>query len=173
MRLFTAYAGGLLASDSSPEPVSYASALTDPPVTDQGEEVAFAAGVLDSLWSMAGRAPVWELLRTAISRTGYEATLALSDRESGGMGRQRNNVLKLLEFAREWGGSSLSEFLRRVQALKGARSARGRGFGKHAGKRSSAVDVDPRCKRVGVPGGGNRRSGQKKNSTDVRFPHPA
>jgi ATP-dependent helicase/nuclease subunit A len=114
---------------SSPEPVSYASALTDPPVTDQGEEVAFAAGVLDSLWSMAGRAPVWELLRTAISRTGYEATLALSDRESGGMGRQRNNVLKLLEFAREWGGSSLSEFLRRVQALKAQEAREGEALG--------------------------------------------
>ena len=111
------------------EPVSLQVALKSPPVTDQGEEIDFAAGVLAALWSMAGRTPVWELLRTAINKTGYEATLALSDLQAGGMGRQRTNVLKLVEFAQGWGGASLSEFLKRVQALKAQEAREGEALG--------------------------------------------
>jgi ATP-dependent helicase/nuclease subunit A len=113
----------------SPEVLSFAAALNDPPTTDQQQEVSFASVVLGDLWSLAGRAPVWELLREAINKTGYEATLALSDQASGGMGRQRSNVLKLLEFARQWGGASLSEFLRRVQALKAQEAREGEALG--------------------------------------------
>ncbi|MBE0408232.1 MAG: UvrD-helicase domain-containing protein [Anaerolineales bacterium] len=117
-------------NERSPDPRSYTAALQDPPSTNQGEEVAFAAEVLAALWSLAGRAPVWELLRAAVSKTGYEAALAISDRDSGGMGRRRSNVLKLLEFAREWGGANLSEFLRRVQALKAQEAREGEALGK-------------------------------------------
>ncbi|MFU8773701.1 MAG: 3'-5' exonuclease, partial [Anaerolineales bacterium] len=117
-------------NERSPDPRCYAAALQDPPRTDQDEEVAFAAEVLAALWSLAGRAPVWELLREAVSKTGYEAALAIFDRDSGGMGRRRSNVLKLLEFAREWGGANLSEFLRRVQALKAQEAREGEALGK-------------------------------------------
>lgn len=116
-------------NERSPEPISYAAALQEPPDTDQPEEVTFAAETLAHLWSIAGRAPVWELLRAAIRNTGYEAALALADRQAGGMGRQRSNVLKLLEFAREWGGASLSEFLRRVQALRAQEAREGEALG--------------------------------------------
>jgi len=116
-------------NERSPESIAYAAALQEPPDTDQPDEVAFAAETLAYLWSIAGRAPVWELLRAAISKTGYESALALADRQAGGMGRQRSNVLKLLEFAREWGGASLSEFLRRVQALRAQEAREGEALG--------------------------------------------
>ena len=97
-------------------------ALT-PALTAQPGQVEFAAAVLDELWRLAGRVDVWRLLRTALDRTGYEATLALIDRDQGGSGRQLSNVRKLLELARGQGGAGLSDFLRSVQDLR-AREAR-------------------------------------------------
>jgi ATP-dependent helicase/nuclease subunit A len=123
----------------SEEPHQFATALQNPASTDQEQEVSFALQVLSGLWKLAGHVAVWELLREAINRTGYEVALALSDRQSGGMGRQRSNVVKLLEFARQWGGASLSEFLRRVQALKAQEVREGEALG--ATPESGAVQL--------------------------------
>ena len=105
-------------------------ALSAPPPTDQPDEVTFAAETLAALRGMAGRVNVWQLLRAALDRTGYEATLALSDAASAPgavrvekTGRSRSNVAKFLALAREQGGASLSDFLRRVEDLR-AREAR-------------------------------------------------
>ena len=100
------------------KPVSYAQALQSPPRTDQADRVICAASVLRDLWAMTGRVEVWELLREALDRTGYEAALALSDAAAGGGGRQRSNVLKFMTMARERGGVSVSDFLLRVQDLR-------------------------------------------------------
>jgi len=86
------------------EPVPYAQALQSPPPTGQAERVIFAASAMRDLWAMTGRVEVWELLREAVDRTGYEAALALSDSAAGGGGRQRSNVLKFMTMARERGG---------------------------------------------------------------------
>ena len=69
------------------EPAAYAAALSAPPPTDQPDEVTFAAETLAALRGMAGRVNVWQLLRAALDRTGYEATLALSDAASARSGR--------------------------------------------------------------------------------------
>lgn len=108
------------------EPAAYAVALSAPPPTDQPHEVAFAAETLAVLQTMAGRVNVWQLLRAALDRTGYEATLALEDSDpvrGEKTGRARGNVAKFLALARERGGASLSDFLRRVEDLR-AREAR-------------------------------------------------
>ena len=102
------------------KPIGYAQALNDPPHTDQPEQVARTAEILNNLWSLRGRVSVWKLVRNALDQTAFEVTLALMDRESG---RQLNNVGKFMEFTRDHGGSSLSEFLRKVQDLR-AREAR-------------------------------------------------
>lgn len=104
-------------------PASFYHSLQVPPVTAQPQQVAFAARVLAELCHLAGRVDAWRLLRTALDRTGYEATLALIDRDLGGSGRQRSNVHKLLELARQQGGGGLSQFLRNVLDLR-AREAR-------------------------------------------------
>jgi len=108
--------GGVLS-----EPAAYFSALSAPPPTAQPDEVTCAARTLAALRDMAGRVSVWQLLRTALDRTGYEATLALNDLDAGHdvkTGRSRGNVAKLLALARDRGGASLSEFLRRVEDLR-------------------------------------------------------
>ncbi len=105
-------------------------ALADPPPSDQVEQVAFTGRVMEEMWAMAGRADVWRLLREAVDKSGYEAALAMADltanrvtgsREGGG--RQVANLHKFLALARERGGASLSDFLRRLQDLQ-AREAR-------------------------------------------------
>jgi len=103
------------------EPAAYFAALSAPPPTAQPEAVALAAQTLTELRDMAGRVSVWQLLRTALDRTGYEATLALSDAGVGHdlrTGRSRGNVAKLLALARDRGSASLSDFLRRVEDLR-------------------------------------------------------
>ncbi|MHB0877878.1 MAG: UvrD-helicase domain-containing protein, partial [Anaerolineae bacterium] len=100
------------------QPVPLRQALASPPLTGQPERVAFAAATLANLWSLAGRATVWELLRRAIDRTGYEATLALADAVERGGGRQRSNLHKFLALAYERGHVGLSQFLRLVQNLR-------------------------------------------------------
>jgi ATP-dependent helicase/nuclease subunit A len=110
----------------SSEPAAYAAALLAPPSTGQPDEVAFAAEALAALRGMAGRVDVWRLLRAALDRTGYEATLALSDASvagTGKAGRSRDNVAKFLALSRERGGASLSDFLRWMEDLQ-AREAR-------------------------------------------------
>ena len=103
------------------EPAAYGRGAEPPPPTDQPDEVTFAAETLAVLWGMAGRVNVWQLLRAALDRTGYEAALALSD---AGAARRRDrpgdssNVAKFLALARERGGASLSDFLRRVEDLR-------------------------------------------------------
>ncbi len=112
--------------EQSAKPISYASAINAPPETGQPERVAFAADVLAELWSITGRVDVWTLLRTALDYTGYEAILALNDGETG---RQRANVGKFLGFAREYGGASLSDFLRQLFDLQTREAREGEALG--------------------------------------------
>jgi ATP-dependent helicase/nuclease subunit A len=114
-------------ADSPPE--RYAAALGSPPPTDQEEQVRFAAQVLDELWGMAGRVPIWWLLRVALDRTGYEAALLLEDQDQGGGTRQLGNVSKFLELTRKWGGTSPSDFLRRLQDLRAREAREGEALG--------------------------------------------
>jgi ATP-dependent helicase/nuclease subunit A len=121
------------ASAASPgEPAPFYKALRQPPPTAQPEAVAFAGEVLAELWGLAGRVGVWALLRAALDRTGYEAVLAVLDREAGG-GRAYNNVQKLLELARTGGpaggATSLAEFLRRVEDLRAREAREGEALG--------------------------------------------
>ena len=48
----------------------------------QATEIAFAAETMAGLRAATGRIDVWTLLRQALDRTGYEATLALADEEA-------------------------------------------------------------------------------------------
>lgn len=86
-----------------------------------GAGVTFAARTLGELHAMRGRATVVELLREALDRTGYLATIsALEDGE-----RRRANVAKLLAAARLAGARGLRAFseyldmLLRVEAREG------------------------------------------------------
>ena len=108
------------------ESVSYRQALAHPPQTNQPDEVAFAKEVFDELWELVGRVDVWTLLRTALDLTGYEAILALNDGETG---RQWANVKKFLGLARDYGGASLSDFLRRLQDLQTREAREGEALG--------------------------------------------
>lgn len=112
------------------EPRPLRAALADPPPTDQDEEIAHAHTVLKHLWSIAGRVDVWQLLRTALDHTGYEVALALQDSHSQGSDRPLSNVQKLLAMAREKGGASLSDFLRRVSDLRAAEAREGEALGR-------------------------------------------
>jgi ATP-dependent helicase/nuclease subunit A len=107
------------------DPVPYARALEEPPPNDQEQQVAAAGRTMRALWQMAGRVDVWELLREAIDRTGYEAALIMNEGggNAAGGGRQLGNLRKFLALARERGSASLSDFLRRLQDLQ-AREAR-------------------------------------------------
>jgi ATP-dependent helicase/nuclease subunit A len=113
------------ASDGSraETPVAFSAALeralAAPHGCAQDEDIAFAALTLAELRSTTGRLDVWALLRLALDRTGYEATLALADQaaETGG-GRARGNVAKFLQLARDWGGANLSAFLRSISDLR-------------------------------------------------------
>jgi ATP-dependent helicase/nuclease subunit A len=104
---------------------------TSPTVTEQERRVAFAATTMEELWPMVGLVDVWQLLRAAMDRTGFDAALALDDtlsvgtggRPGAGPGRQRSNVAKFLARARDTAGAGLSEFLAGVRDLQ-AREAR-------------------------------------------------
>ena len=105
------------------EAIPLRQALNHPPAAGQPRELARAAAVMEELWAQVGRVQVWQLLRTALDRTGLETTLALSDRDRGSGGRQRSNIAKFMDLARQDGGASLSEFLRGLDDLR-AREAR-------------------------------------------------
>ncbi|MCB0030399.1 MAG: hypothetical protein KDE28_20955, partial [Anaerolineales bacterium] len=62
------------------EPRPFLTALADPPPTDQREAVAHAATVLAELGRLVRRVDVWQLLRSALDLTGYEAAMLLADR---------------------------------------------------------------------------------------------
>jgi ATP-dependent helicase/nuclease subunit A len=113
----------------SDQPIPYTLALASPPPTDQSQAVALANQVLEELREMAGRAPVWQLLRAALDLTGYETTLALTDAGLGAGSRQRSNLLKFIEMARQRGGASLADFLRQVQDLRAREAREGEALG--------------------------------------------
>jgi ATP-dependent helicase/nuclease subunit A len=117
------------AGEKSKEPIPYTEALSNPPPTDQEREVIQAAKSLSVLSEMAGRVPVWQLLRSALDVTGYETTLAMTDASLGSGSRQRSNLLKLIEMARQRGGASLSNFLRQVQDLRAREAREGEALG--------------------------------------------
>jgi ATP-dependent helicase/nuclease subunit A len=111
-------------------PRTLRAALAAPPPTvmtdaKQADAVRHAHAVLEELWARAGRIDVWQLLRLALDRTGYEIALAMSDRAGEGGGRQLSNVQKLMAMAREKGGANLSDFLRRVTDLRAAEAREG------------------------------------------------
>ncbi|MCK6509675.1 UvrD-helicase domain-containing protein [Myxococcota bacterium] len=108
---------------------SFYDALFEPPETDQAAEVAMAAETLKGLWGMLGRVQVWEILREALERTGYEATLAMRDRRMGGDGRQFGNLQKLMQIARAKGGADLGAFLRRLRDLQEIEAREGEAIG--------------------------------------------
>ena len=110
-------------------PIPYMLALLTPPPTDQEAEVARAGATFKELSEMTGRVPVWNLLRAALDLSGYETSLALSDMSLGSGSRQRSNLLKFMEMARERGGASLPEFLRQVQDLKAREAREGEALG--------------------------------------------
>lgn len=121
-----------IARASADVPISFTAALEAaliaPPACAQTEPVLAAAETFKVLRAAAGRVAVWTILRTALDRTGYEATLALADleattRTAAGGGRARANVAKFLQLARDRGGANLSAFLQAVQNLR-AREAR-------------------------------------------------
>ncbi len=101
-------------------------ALIAPPDCFEKAEIVFAAQTFRALEAAAGRVNVWQLLRLALDRTGYEATLAEADRQAasnGGGSRGRANVAKFLQLARDRGGADLSTFLQAVRDLQ-SREAR-------------------------------------------------
>jgi ATP-dependent exoDNAse (exonuclease V) beta subunit len=116
----------LAGNPDATSPLPYAKALLEPPLTDQGEEIEFAAGVLERLWAIARRVPVWALLRQALDLTGYEAALESVD---GRGGRRRANVEKLQEIARQNSTTSLSQFLHFVQNMKQREAREGEALG--------------------------------------------
>jgi ATP-dependent exoDNAse (exonuclease V) beta subunit len=111
------------------KPVRFRQALSDPPPTDQPDQVAFAAEVLDDLWQKTGRVEVWRLLRSALDRTGFEAALALDGASPNSASRQLGNVGKFLQLARQRGGASLSDFLRRLNDLRAREAREGEALG--------------------------------------------
>lgn len=108
---------GLRLSHPHPQPLvlSKSEESDTPPSPDQGEEsqggegdspLTFARQVLADLQAMRGQATVVELLRAALERTGYLATVSgLDDGE-----RRRVNVEKLVAAARLSGARGLRAF---------------------------------------------------------------
>ncbi len=122
-RLRWTAAGGGFADAPIPYAQALEAALVAPPVGTAPEPVAAAAETFATLFAAAGRVDVWALLRTALDRTGYEASLGLADAEASvrtatGVGRGRANVAKFLQLARDRGGADLSAFLQSVQDLR-------------------------------------------------------
>jgi ATP-dependent helicase/nuclease subunit A len=110
---------------TAPRPLR--AALSDPPVTEHPEKVTLAGSVFEQLWGLVGRVSVWDLLRVALDRTGYELTLAMND---GATGRQLSNVHKFLTQAREQGGISLVDFIRRLRDLHAREAREGEALGR-------------------------------------------
>ncbi len=125
--------GEASASPSPDPPFGYAQALDDPPLTGQPERVKAAGETWHHLREVTGRVDVWKLLRCALDLTGYEAGLALADQDQVGGGRQLHNVQKFLALARERGGVSLSDFLRRIQDLRDREAREGEAIGAEPG----------------------------------------
>jgi ATP-dependent helicase/nuclease subunit A len=123
----------------STQPIPYKKALFAPPASDQGQIVEKAASILQELWEMVGQTDVWRLLKYAIERTGYEVALALFDQEDGGEGRQRNNIQKFLEMARDRHTVSLSQFLQSIQDLRAREAREGEALG--SAPESGAVQI--------------------------------
>ena len=96
--------------------VPFRESLAAVPEAITGEErvrVEFAQASLESLWKLAGRISVLDLLKHAITETGLPATLiALDDGED-----RYQNVKRFLELARRGAGLSLSEFNRHIRSL--------------------------------------------------------
>ena len=111
----------------SAEPIPFRSALSCPPDNDQNELVRRAQLIFAELWSLTHRLDVWTLLRTALDWSGYEATLAIFD---GQTGRQRSNVQKFLALARDSGETNLSVFLQRLRDLKAREAREGEALGR-------------------------------------------
>ena len=140
-----------------PFSVALASAADRTPALSGGGARSLAAA--ETLVVLRGGGPagdVWTLLRMALDRTGYEATLSLADMEattrtSAGGGRGRANLAKFLQLARERGGADLSTFLQSRAGPACAGSARGRGAARRAGCRLSAVDVRTRGQGARIP----------------------
>ncbi len=129
----------LLDGNLSSEPIPYKKALLSPPASDQDELIENAAVILQELWKMVGQTDVWRLLKYAIDRTGYEIALALFDQEEGGEGRQRNNIQKFLEMARDRHTVSLSQFLQSIQDLRAREAREGEALG--SAPESGAVQI--------------------------------
>lgn len=81
---------------------------------DERAAVAFAAHTLPLLRSLAGRAPIAELIQTALDLTGYPAALESLPRDGA---RRRGNLDKLVDIARASGHVRLNAFNRYAEAL--------------------------------------------------------
>jgi ATP-dependent helicase/nuclease subunit A len=110
-------------------PVPLFQALQNPPPTEQPESVNVAADIFSKLVGEAWRIPVWKLVRIAMTMTGYEAALALSDQRIPGEGRQVSNIAKFMQIAREQGGSNLASFLYRLENFRAREVREGDGPG--------------------------------------------
>jgi ATP-dependent helicase/nuclease subunit A len=157
----------------SDQPIPYTLALAAPPPTHQSQAVTLANHALGELRDMAGRAPVWQLVRAALDLTGYETTLALTDAGLGAGSRQRSNLLKFIEMARAAGRRQPGGFLAPGTGPAGARGPRRRGLGQRAGDRRGAAHVDPRSQGVGVSGGGAAGPGAGQALAGLFCIHPA
>ena len=115
------------AGERRAKPRTLRAALLDPPATEHPEQVTLAGSVFKQLWGLAGRVSVWDLLRVALDRTGYELILAMND---GATGRQLSNVHKFLTQAREQGGISLVDFIRRLRDLHAREAREGEALGR-------------------------------------------
>ncbi len=111
------------------EPRPLRDALRAPPPTDQPDALGAALALFETLWALSGRVPVWQLLHLALEQTGYAAALALDAAARGPASRQLHNAQKFVALAREQGGSSLSDFLRHVQARAASAAREGEAHG--------------------------------------------
>jgi len=102
------------------DPKNLWNALLTSQGNEEKEEVTFARETLHELYTLRGKLKVGELLREALSKTGYLATISgLTDGE-----RRRVNVEKLLEVARQK-GSSLSNYSAYLASLNKTESREG------------------------------------------------
>lgn len=94
---------------------------TPSPVSLKDATVAFARETLRELYAMRGQMTVVELLRMALAKTGYLATISgLQDGD-----RRRANVEKLIEAARQTGTGGLSAFSAYLDTLLQSESREG------------------------------------------------
>ncbi len=107
-------------------PLPYRQALSQPPENDQPALVRRAMEILEHLWEQANRIDVWQLLRTSLDLTAYEAVMAISDGEHG---RQLSNVNKFVALARQRGGQNPAGFLRQLRDLQTREAREGEALG--------------------------------------------